>query len=111
MTIYLKYEYHLENATVASILFWWGAVSNFLPTLGAFLSDSYMGRFPVIALGSVVSLAVRTLLPSTSYSSPNYLRDFSRFLLSYFDLLVSIFDNVISTILPLLKHFSRMELV
>jgi solute carrier family 15 (peptide/histidine transporter), member 3/4 len=67
MIIYLKYEYHLENATVAVILFWWGAISNFLPVLGAFLSDSYMGRFLVIALGTIVSLAVRTLLYLVPY--------------------------------------------
>ncbi|XP_059635913.1 protein NRT1/ PTR FAMILY 1.1-like [Cornus florida] len=56
MILYLRDEYHLNNATGASILFLWGAITNFLPTFGAFLSDSYLGRFRVIALGSVVSL-------------------------------------------------------
>ncbi|XP_071908790.1 protein NRT1/ PTR FAMILY 1.2-like isoform X2 [Coffea arabica] len=56
MILYLTGEYHFDNATGASILFWWAAISNFLPTFGAFLSDSYLGRFRVIALGTVVSL-------------------------------------------------------
>lgn len=56
MILYLKNEYHLDNATGASILFLWGAISNFMPTLGAFLSDSYLGRYRVIAYGTVVTL-------------------------------------------------------
>ncbi|CAK9155165.1 unnamed protein product [Ilex paraguariensis] len=56
MVLYLRNEYHFDNATGASILFVWGAMSNFMPILGAFLSDSYLGRFRVIALGTVVTL-------------------------------------------------------
>ncbi|KAK9947761.1 hypothetical protein M0R45_003369 [Rubus argutus] len=56
MIMYLMFEYHLEVATGASILFLWTAASNFTPIMGAFLSDSHLGRFRVIALGSVISL-------------------------------------------------------
>ncbi|KAK3041696.1 hypothetical protein RJ639_001506 [Escallonia herrerae] len=56
MILYLTKEYHLNSATGANVLFLWGAISNFMPTLGAFLSDSYLGRFRVIALGTVVTL-------------------------------------------------------
>ncbi|KAF5935135.1 hypothetical protein HYC85_026264 [Camellia sinensis] len=56
MILYLKNEYHLSIVTGTSILFLWNAVSNFLPTFGAFLSDSYLGRFRVVGLGSVVTL-------------------------------------------------------
>ncbi|XP_075098275.1 protein NRT1/ PTR FAMILY 1.2-like isoform X1 [Nicotiana tabacum] len=56
MILYLKNEYHLTNATGASILFWWNALSNFTPIFGAFLSDSYLGRYYVIALGTLISL-------------------------------------------------------
>lgn len=66
MILYLKNEYHLSSATGASILFLWGAISNFMPTLGAFLSDSYLGRFRVIGIGSIVSLIVRSSLILTS---------------------------------------------
>ncbi|MCD7467168.1 hypothetical protein HAX54_004444 [Datura stramonium] len=58
MILYLKNEYHLSNATGATILFWWGAISNFTPIFGAFLADSYLGRFYVIALGTFISLIV-----------------------------------------------------
>ncbi|KAG8376044.1 hypothetical protein BUALT_Bualt09G0022700 [Buddleja alternifolia] len=36
-------------ASGTSALFIWGAISNFMPILGAFLSDSYFGRFLVIS--------------------------------------------------------------
>ncbi|KAL7590742.1 hypothetical protein Lser_V15G39174 [Lactuca serriola] len=62
MILYLKNEYHLSSATGASILFLWGAISNFMPTLGAFLSDSYLGRFRVIGIGSIVSLIGMTMV-------------------------------------------------
>ena len=61
MIIYLKEEYHMTAATGTNVLFMWSALSNFIPIFGAFLSDSYLGRFRVIALGSLVSLAVSKL--------------------------------------------------
>ncbi|XP_071723681.1 protein NRT1/ PTR FAMILY 1.1-like [Rutidosis leptorrhynchoides] len=62
MILYLKTEYHFSNATGANIMFLWGAILGFMPTLGAFLSDSYLGRFRVIAIGSVISLIGMTML-------------------------------------------------
>ncbi|PWA52611.1 Major facilitator superfamily domain, general substrate transporter [Artemisia annua] len=62
MILYLKTEYHLSSATGANILFLWGAISGFMPTLGAFLSDSYFGRFGVIGVGSIFSLIGMTSL-------------------------------------------------
>lgn len=59
MILYLTKEYHWENATGASILFWWGSIANFMPIFGALLADSYLGRYFVIASGTVVSLMVR----------------------------------------------------
>lgn len=55
MILYLKNEYHLSNAAGANVLFVWSAISNLTPILGAFLSDSYLGRFPVIALASLLT--------------------------------------------------------
>jgi solute carrier family 15 (peptide/histidine transporter), member 3/4 len=40
------------------VLYIWNAFSNFLPIFGAVLADACLGRFRVIALGSVVSLFV-----------------------------------------------------
>ncbi|KAL5698479.1 hypothetical protein ACHQM5_029511 [Ranunculus cassubicifolius] len=70
MILYLTSGYHMDAATGANVLFIWSAVSNFTPIFGAFLSDSYLGRFRVIALGSVASflggllLWLTTLLPN-----------------------------------------------
>ena len=58
MVMYLTKEYHIGNASAGSILFIWSAISNFLPIVGAFISDSYLGRFRVIAWGSIASLLV-----------------------------------------------------
>ncbi|PPD75875.1 hypothetical protein GOBAR_DD27206 [Gossypium barbadense] len=62
MILYLINEYHMSNAKGASVLFLWSAISNFMPILGAFLSDSFLGRFRVIALGTFVSLLGMSLL-------------------------------------------------
>ncbi|CAN0901539.1 Protein NRT1/ PTR FAMILY 1.1 [Linum grandiflorum] len=56
MTFYLKREYHMSNSTSANVLFLWGALSNFTPIFGAFASDSYLGRFRIIALGTLITL-------------------------------------------------------
>nr|XP_017232609.1 PREDICTED: protein NRT1/ PTR FAMILY 1.1-like isoform X2 [Daucus carota subsp. sativus] len=42
------------------------AASNFLPVVGAFLSDSYAGRYLMIALGSIFSLLGMIMLWSTT---------------------------------------------
>ncbi|ONK69088.1 uncharacterized protein A4U43_C05F19160 [Asparagus officinalis] len=62
MIIYLTKVYHMTTATGANVLLIWYALSNFMPIFGASLSDSYFGRFGVIALGSFISLAGMLLL-------------------------------------------------
>ncbi|KAL0015523.1 hypothetical protein SO802_002592 [Lithocarpus litseifolius] len=54
--------YHVETANGTSILFMWSTISNALAIVGFFLSDSFLGRFWVIALGSFSSLLGMTLL-------------------------------------------------
>lgn len=61
MILYLVFEYHMDVVTGTTILFLWNAIANFMPILGAFLSDSYLGRFRVIAWGTVVTLIVSSL--------------------------------------------------
>ncbi|KAG8636246.1 hypothetical protein MANES_16G113300v8 [Manihot esculenta] len=56
MIVYLQNEYNLSGATGTTILFLWSAASFFTPIIGAFVSDSYLGRFRVIVLGTIVSL-------------------------------------------------------
>lgn len=62
MIFYLMDGYHFEAANGASMLSIWSSISNFLAIVGAFLADSYMGRFWVILLGSFSSLLVSILL-------------------------------------------------
>ncbi|CAL5440581.1 unnamed protein product [Camellia sinensis] len=62
MIFYLMESYSMEAATASIFLSLWSAMSNTLAIFGAFLSDSYLGRFPVIVLGSISSLLGMTLL-------------------------------------------------
>lgn len=58
MIMYLTREYNLEATTAAYILFVWSAVSNLMPVLGAFVADSYAGRYRMVGFGSIATLAV-----------------------------------------------------
>ncbi|KAI3766609.1 hypothetical protein L2E82_16673 [Cichorium intybus] len=62
MIFYLMTDYKIGVAKGTNILFLWTAASNFSPVLGAFLSDSYLGRFLTIGLGSFFSLLGMFLL-------------------------------------------------
>lgn len=69
MILYLMKDYKMGLTQGQSILFYWGAASNFLPLIGAFVSDSYLGRFLTIALGSIFSLLGMILLWLTAMIS------------------------------------------
>ncbi|XP_015573060.1 protein NRT1/ PTR FAMILY 1.2 isoform X2 [Ricinus communis] len=56
MILYLTREYRIEAAKGANIIFFWSAATNFTPILGAFIADSYVGRFRMIGFGSIASL-------------------------------------------------------
>ncbi|CAK7337432.1 unnamed protein product [Dovyalis caffra] len=62
MILYLRNEYNLSNASGAYILALWASISNFMPLPGAFLSDSYFGRYRVIAFSTVTTLLGMILL-------------------------------------------------
>ncbi|KAH7547259.1 protein NRT1/ PTR FAMILY 1.1 [Ziziphus jujuba] len=62
MILYLMRDYHLGVTTGSNILFYWSAATNFLPIVGAFLSDFCLGRFLTIALGCIFSLLGMVLL-------------------------------------------------
>ncbi|KAJ0971801.1 hypothetical protein J5N97_019760 [Dioscorea zingiberensis] len=66
MIIYLTKEYHMKPATGASVIFIWLAGSNFTPIFGAFLADSYLGRYRVIAFGSFICLSGMIMLWMTA---------------------------------------------
>ncbi|XP_012846426.1 PREDICTED: protein NRT1/ PTR FAMILY 1.2-like [Erythranthe guttata] len=61
MILYLITVYHFSAADATTILFVWGAISNFMPIFGAFLSDSYFGRFLVISIATLTTLLVSIL--------------------------------------------------
>ncbi|XP_074577908.1 protein NRT1/ PTR FAMILY 1.1-like [Curcuma longa] len=62
MIVYLTATYHMNPAPAASVLLLWSAISNFLPIFGAFLADSWLGKFRIIAIGSFFSLIGMVLL-------------------------------------------------
>ncbi|KAM6585781.1 hypothetical protein CsatB_012783 [Cannabis sativa] len=62
MILYLMKDYHLGVAKGTNIIFFWSAATNFMPLLGAFLSDSYLGRFLTIGFGSMASFLGLVLL-------------------------------------------------
>ncbi|CAK7356718.1 unnamed protein product [Dovyalis caffra] len=62
MILYLMRDYSVGVAKGTNILFFWTAATNFTPILGAFISDSYLGRFLTIGLGSISSLLGMILL-------------------------------------------------
>ncbi|KAJ7963030.1 protein NRT1/ PTR FAMILY 1.2-like [Quillaja saponaria] len=56
MILYLMQSYNLGVAKATNILFLWNGGSSFMPLVGAFLADSYLGRFLSICIGSIFSL-------------------------------------------------------
>lgn len=62
MILYLRDDYNMAIAKATNVLYTWSAMSNLLSIFGAFLSDSYLGRFRVIFIGSFSSLLVSYFL-------------------------------------------------
>lgn len=58
MILYLMKQYHMEMTTASNIMFFWSGATNFMPVLGAIISDSFLGRFRTIGFGSIVCLMV-----------------------------------------------------
>ncbi|CAL5439742.1 unnamed protein product [Camellia sinensis] len=56
MILYVMGDYHIGVTQATNILFLWSAATNFLPLVGAFISDSYLGRYLTIGLGCIASL-------------------------------------------------------
>ncbi|KAK1360176.1 Proton-dependent oligopeptide transporter [Heracleum sosnowskyi] len=75
MIQYLIQDYHVSLTKGQNIIFYWNAATNFLPLIGAFVADSYLGRFLTIVFGSVFSLLgmiilwLTAMLPATKPDS------------------------------------------
>ncbi|KAM0848926.1 hypothetical protein ACQ4PT_054062 [Festuca glaucescens] len=66
MILYLTKRYYMTAADGAMVIYLWSAMTNFLPISGAVLADVYLGRFRVIALGTIVSLSGMCMLLLTA---------------------------------------------
>ncbi|XP_058774153.1 protein NRT1/ PTR FAMILY 1.2-like [Vicia villosa] len=62
MITYLMGSYRLHFGKATQILLLFSAASNFTPVVGAFIADSYLGRFLGVGLGSAISFLGITLL-------------------------------------------------
>lgn len=62
MILYLMKDYHMTIKKGSNLLYMWSATTNFLPVVGAFLADSFLGRFLTIGFGSIFSLLGTLLL-------------------------------------------------
>jgi peptide/histidine transporter 3/4 len=56
----------MGSASAATLLNLWGGTVSLAPVLGAFLSDSYLGRYTTLALASVASFVGMVLLTLTA---------------------------------------------
>ncbi|CAN1852515.1 Protein NRT1/ PTR FAMILY 2.13 [Linum perenne] len=54
--VYLTREFHMEQAKAAQLLNVWSGFTNFMPLVGAFICDAYMGRFKTIAFSIFAEL-------------------------------------------------------
>ncbi|KAG4189872.1 hypothetical protein ERO13_A08G250300v2 [Gossypium hirsutum] len=66
MIVYLTGEFGMETATAANVIFVWSAATGFTPIIGAFIADSYMGKYPMIGIGTIIGFLGMILLWSTA---------------------------------------------
>ncbi|CAN6357274.1 unnamed protein product [Urochloa humidicola] len=66
LLVYLTTVYGMKSASATTLLSLWGGTVNMAPVLGAFLSDSYLGRYATIALASMASFAGMIILTLTA---------------------------------------------
>ncbi|CAL5206438.1 unnamed protein product [Lathyrus oleraceus] len=96
MILYLRDDYNMPIPKATSVLYTWSAMSNILSIFGAFLSDSYLGRFNVIFIGSLSSLLGLTILWLTAMIPSLKPSDISS------SSLVQVFDSATSSQLAVL---------
>ncbi|XP_075478411.1 protein NRT1/ PTR FAMILY 1.2-like [Primulina tabacum] len=53
MILYLMNEYRMGVKEASNLMFYWSAASNFTPLIGAFVADSFLGRFLCIGVGCI----------------------------------------------------------
>ncbi|CAL1413787.1 unnamed protein product [Linum trigynum] len=65
--VYLTKEYHMEQAKAAQLLNVWSGFTNFLPLIGAFVCDAYVGRFKTIAFSVFAELLGMVTITLTAW--------------------------------------------
>ncbi|KAK7339727.1 hypothetical protein VNO77_20408 [Canavalia gladiata] len=55
LIVYLRTQYNMDATVSAEVFNVWSGSTNFLPLLGAYLADAYMGKFYVLLFGSIAS--------------------------------------------------------
>ncbi|KAL0358021.1 UNVERIFIED_CONTAM: protein NRT1/ PTR FAMILY 2.13 [Sesamum calycinum] len=53
--VYLLREFHMGQVEASNVLNIWSGLTNFSPLIGAFISDSFLGRFTTIAYATIAS--------------------------------------------------------
>lgn len=58
LVVYLHTQYNLDNTKSAEVFNIWSGFSNFLPLLGAYLADAYLGKYHTLFFGLIASFMV-----------------------------------------------------
>lgn len=66
LMVYLTTVFNMKNVTAATLINVFNGTSNLAPLLGAFLSDSYFGRYKTLAFASISSLLGMMVLMLTA---------------------------------------------
>ncbi|CAN6282887.1 unnamed protein product [Urochloa humidicola] len=66
LVVYLTTVFGMKSASATTLLSLWGGTVSMAPVLGAFLSDSYLGRYTTLALASMASFAGMIVLTLTA---------------------------------------------
>ncbi|WVZ11970.1 hypothetical protein V8G54_016500 [Vigna mungo] len=61
LTVYLLSNYNLSSIYVVNVVQIWNGSSNIFSLIGAFISDTYLGRFKTLFFGSIASFLVRKI--------------------------------------------------
>nr|XP_043638850.1 protein NRT1/ PTR FAMILY 2.13 [Erigeron canadensis] len=55
-TVFLMTVFHMDQASSSNLINIWSGINNFVPFIGAFISDAYVGKFWVIGVASFFTL-------------------------------------------------------
>lgn len=60
--MFLMTQFHLDQVSASNVLSAWNGATSFLPLLGAFIADAYVGRFLTLSFSSIASFVGMTIL-------------------------------------------------